>query len=171
MDARVDGDHRARGATLAQVLGVEVESELLPADKVTAITRAREAGPVAMVGDGVNDAPALAASDVGVALGCGADVTRDCAAVCLPGDDLLRLPWAVELARRTVRTVRANLFWAFAYNAVGVGVACTGHLNPVLAALAMVLSSLFVVTNSLRLREDVEPQRVCEVPLTENRGV
>ena len=89
-------------------------------------------------------------------MGCGADVSRDAAAVCLLGNDLLRLPWAVALARRTVGTVRGNLFWAFAYNIVGVGVACTGGLNPVLASLAMVLSSLFVVTNSLRLTGPAE---------------
>jgi len=150
--AVLTGDHAARGRALGNELGVRVEAEQLPEDKVAAVERTRrEVGPVAMVGDGINDAPALAGSDVGIALGCGADVSRDSAAVCLLGNDLLRLPWAVALARRTVRIIRGNLFWAFAYNGIGVGIACTGKLNPVLASLAMVLSSLFVVTNSLRL--------------------
>jgi heavy metal translocating P-type ATPase len=150
--AVLTGDHAARGRAIAEELGVPVEAGQLPEDKVASVERARrEVGPVAMVGDGINDAPALAASDVGVALGCGTDVSRDSAAVCLLGNDLLRLPWAVALARRTVGVIRGNLFWAFAYNVVGIGIACTGRLNPVLASLAMVLSSLFVVTNSLRL--------------------
>jgi heavy metal translocating P-type ATPase len=147
------GDHAGRGAALGRELALPVETGLLPADKVATVQRHRAAaGPVAMVGDGLNDAAALAASDVGIALGCGADVTRTAAAVCLLGNELQRLPWAVALARRTVRVLRQNLFWAFAYNTVGIGLACAGRLNPVVAALAMVLSSQFVVANSLRLR-------------------
>jgi heavy metal translocating P-type ATPase len=155
--AILTGDHATRGRILGAQLGVRVEAEQLPEDKMAAIERTRRnVGPVAMVGDGINDAPALAGSDVGIALGCGTDVSRDSASVCLLGDDLTRLPWAIALARRTVRVIRGNLFWAFAYNVIGVGFACTGKLNPVLASLAMVLSSLFVVSNSLRLaaRED-----------------
>jgi P-type E1-E2 ATPase len=83
----------------------------VPEQKIAGVVRARQAfGPVAMVGDGINDAPALAASDVGLALGCGTDLSRESAAVCLLGDNLLRLPWAVDLSRRTVRTIRQNLF-------------------------------------------------------------
>jgi heavy metal translocating P-type ATPase len=157
--AVLTGDHAERGRALGQELGVAVAAEQLPEEKVAAIERVRrEIGPVAMVGDGINDAPALAASDVGIALGCGADVSRESAAVCLLGNDLLRLPWAIVLARRTVRIIRGNLFWAFAYNVAGLGFACTGRLNPVLASLAMVLSSLFVVTNSLRLTGSAEEQ-------------
>jgi heavy metal translocating P-type ATPase len=149
------GDHAGRGAAIERELGVAVEAELLPEAKVAAITRAqRQWGSVAMVGDGINDAPALAQSDVGIAMGCGADVTRDSAAVCLLGNDLMRLPWAIQLARRTVRVIRRNLFWSFAYNIVGICLACSGRLNPALAALAMVLSSVCVVTNSLRLPAD-----------------
>jgi heavy metal translocating P-type ATPase len=146
------GDHSDRGAAIAEQLGVAVQAELLPAGKVDALEAARASFQVVgMVGDGVNDAPAMAASDLGVALGCGADLARDTADVCLLTDDLMRLPWAIGLARQTLRTVRQNLAWAFGYNLIGVALAATGHLNPVWAALAMALSSLLVVNNSLRL--------------------
>lgn len=151
--AVLTGDHATRGQALAGELGVRVVSELLPDEKLAAIAAAqRQCGAVAMVGDGVNDAPALAASDVGIAMGQGADLTRDAAAICLMSNDLARLPWAVELARKSVRIMRQNLFWAFAYNALGIALAATGWLNPMWAAGAMVASSLFVVVNSLRLR-------------------
>jgi P-type E1-E2 ATPase len=150
--AVLTGDLAGRGAALVRELGVPVAAELLPEDKVTALAKARQAfGPVAMVGDVIIDAPALAARDVGVALGCGADVSRDAATVCLLGNDLCRLPWAIGLARRTVGAIRRNLFWAFAYNGLGIGLAVSGYLNHVWAALALVLSNLFVVSNSLRL--------------------
>lgn len=146
------GDHATRAKRLAETLGIACAAELLPGDKVAAIRAAHDTfGSVAMVGDGINDAPALAASDVGIAMGCGADVSRESAAVCLMSNDLLRLPWAVRFARRAVRTIRLNLFWAFAYNTLGIGIAAVGWLNPVLAALAMVVSSLLVVSNSLAL--------------------
>ncbi len=150
--AVLTGDRAPRARALAREWNVAVEAELLPEDKVAAVERARSAiGAVAMVGDGINDAPALAASDVGVAMGCGVEVARDSASVCLLGNDVRRLPWAIDLARQTVWVIRGNLFWAFAYNLLGVGFACTGRLNPVLASLAMVLSSLFILSNSLRL--------------------
>jgi heavy metal translocating P-type ATPase len=146
------GDHAARGAALARTLGVEVLSELGPEEKTGAVRRlAQERGPVLMVGDGVNDAPALAAAGASLALGSGTDVSRDTADACLFGDELGRVAWSVELARRTDRTIRGNLFWAFAYNTVGVGVAAAGWLNPMVAALAMAASSVFVVSNSLAL--------------------
>lgn len=151
------GDHAAHASRLAQRLGVRALAELLPEDKVRRITELRSRTAVAMVGDGLNDAPALVAADVGIAMRCGADVTRESADVCLLGDDLAMLPWMITLARRTVRTMRFNLFWAFAYNAAGMALAVTGHLSPILAAGAMVVSSLFVITNSLRLaRADPE---------------
>ena len=157
------GDHAARGATIARDLGVSVLAELLPEQKLEAIRGLRrDAGLVAMVGDGVNDAPALAASDVGIALGCGADVSRDSASVCLLGNDLSRIPWSIVLARRAIRVIRQNLFWAFGYNTVGVIVAAMGWLNPAVAAFLMAASSAMVIGNSLRLRqplpETLEPQ-------------
>lgn len=146
------GDHRQRGRRISELLDVETIPDLLPEDKVARVTQMRrEDGAVAMVGDGLNDAPALEAADVGIAMGCGADITRQSASICLLGDDLGRVPWIVKLARRTVRTIRLNLFWAFAFNSVGMALAVTGRLSPIFAALAMVASSLFVVTHSLRL--------------------
>ncbi len=150
--AVLTGDHARRGEAIADMLSVETLAELTPQQKVNHIERLhREVAAVAMVGDGLNDAPALAAADVGIAMGCGADVTRESADICLLGDDLATLPIAFQLARRTVRTIKINLFWAFLYNSIGVGLALSGRLNPTFAAAAMVLSSLFVVTNSLRL--------------------
>jgi heavy metal translocating P-type ATPase len=150
--AVLSGDHAAGGRKLHERLKITVQCELLPEHKVAEVRRVRdEIGPVAMVGDGINDAPALMASDVGIAMGCGTDVARDSALVCLLGDDLRQVPWSIELARRTVRVIRQNLVWAFGYNSVGIALAATGWLNPALAALLMVASSLLVITNSLRL--------------------
>jgi heavy metal translocating P-type ATPase len=146
----LSGDHEGRATVVAHELGVAVRGDLLPEAKAAFLARLR--GPVGMVGDGINDGPALAAADIGIAMGCGADVARDTAGVCLLNDDLTRLPWAIRLARRTVHVMRQNLFWALVYNVVGIGLAATGRLNPVFAAAAMALSSLLVVANSLRLR-------------------
>ena len=149
------GDHADRGRAVARELGVTTLAGLKPEDKLAQLRQfAQAVGPVAMVGDGLNDAPALAAADVGIALGCGADLSRESADVCLLSDDLRGVPWIHRLARRTVRTIKINLFWAFIYNLVGLSFALLGKLNPVLAAAAMVLSSVFVVSNSLRLGAD-----------------
>ncbi|MCE9552309.1 MAG: cation-translocating P-type ATPase [Planctomycetes bacterium] len=150
--AVLTGDHPSRAAILSQLLNVQVVGGLLPHQKVEAIHLAQRAiGPVVMVGDGVNDAPALTSADVGVAMGCGADLSRSTAGVCLLGNDLVRLPEAIELARLTLRVIRQNLFWAFSYNTVGIVLAAVGWLNPVFAAIAMAVSSVLVVGNSLRI--------------------
>ena len=146
------GDSAACAAALSQQLNVEAQSGLLPHDKVRVIEAAAAERPVAMVGDGLNDAPALARAHVGIALGCGADLTREAADVSLVGDDLTQVVWTLGLARRAYRAISWNLLWAFIYNAAGVGVAMAGLLHPVLAAIAMVLSSALVVGNALRVR-------------------
>ena len=146
------GDSRAAAAALAKRLNVTALAELLPTDKVAEIAQAEANGPIAMIGDGLNDAPALARASVGVALGCGADVTREAADVSLLGVDLQQIPWLLALARRTHRTIQWNLLWAFLYNVIGIGLALAGRLHPLLAAAAMILSSALVVGNTLRLR-------------------
>jgi len=155
--AILSGDSPQRVAPVAAALGLAWEAGLLPEAKVARIEAlAREGVGVVMVGDGINDAPALAAADVGVALGCGADVSRWSAGICLLRDDLADLPWLVDLAARTERTIRWNLLWAFGYNAALVPLAATGGVHPSLAAAAMLASSVLVVTTSLRLAEPVD---------------
>lgn len=152
--AVLTGDRGERGRYWQQVLHVPVVAELLPEQKLTEIRRAhQECGSVAMVGDGLNDAPALAAADIGIAMGCGADITRDSADVCLLPNDLRLVPWAIQHSRRTVSTIRQNLAWSFGYNSLGVIVATTGALHPAVAAVLMVVSSLMVLGNSLRLKQ------------------
>ena len=166
------GDHAERGAVVAKQLSVPTSAGLGPEDKLRHLDRLRRAfGAVAMVGDGLNDAPALAGADVGVAMGCGADVARESAAVCLLGNDLRGVPWAIALAVRTVRTIRVNLFWAFFYNVIGMGLAVAGKLSPLFAAGAMVISSLLVVSNSLRLgRAGESHDRGTEAQRTQKSG-
>ena len=145
------GDRVQRAQSLARSLGLDCQGVLLPDDKVTTLHKLRAAGPVIMVGDGINDAPALAAADVGIALGSGADISRDTARICLLTSDLSRLPWLIRLARRTERAIRWNLTWAFGYNVAGIGLAAAGWLHPIVAAAAMTVSSVLVVANSLAL--------------------
>lgn len=153
------GDREARAAAIASELQVDYQAQLQPEDKLAAVERARKIfGPVAMVGDGINDAPALAQADVGLAVGSGADIARETADICLLADDLSRLPWVIQLARRTLRVVRLNLFWALVYNAAGMYLAATGRLTPVWAAAAMTASSLLVTVNSLRLGEPIDDE-------------
>ncbi len=148
------GDHPAVAYAVAQQVGIdEVIAEVLPADKVSAIIRIQESGHrVVMVGDGVNDAAALAQADLGIALGSGTDAAIEASDLTLIRGDLRVAADAIRLARATLRTIRGNLGWAFGYNLAALPLAAAGFLNPMLAGAAMAFSSVFVVTNSLRLR-------------------
>ncbi len=147
------GDNRTTAAAVARRLGItEVVAELLPAGKADVVGRLQAEGRiVAMAGDGVNDAPALAKANVGIALGGGADVALESAPVTLVRGDLRGVARARNLSRLTLRAIRQNLFLAFVYNALAVPLAALGLLDPIVAGAAMSLSSLSVVVNSLRL--------------------
>jgi Cu+-exporting ATPase len=148
------GDRASSARTAAEAAGLDdVVAGLLPGGKLQEIERRQKTGSrIAMVGDGVNDAPALAQADVGIALATGADIAVEAGGVTILRDDLTAVALAIRLARRTVAVMKQNLFWAFCYNAAGIPVAALGWLNPVLAGAAMAFSSVSVLTNSLRLR-------------------
>lgn len=157
------GDNRGSARVVAEALGIDdVYAEVLPADKAATVGELKKTGRVAMVGDGINDAPALAAADIGIAMGGGTDVAMHAAGITLMRGDPRLVPAALEICRKTYAKIRQNLFWAFVYNLIGIPLAAFGLLNPVLAGAAMALSSVSVVSNALLLKtwkpKDLEDQ-------------
>jgi Cu+-exporting ATPase len=158
------GDNRGSAKVVAEALGIsDVHAEVLPADKAATVAALKRTGVVAMVGDGINDAPALAAADIGIAMGGGTDVAMHAAGITLMRGDPRLVPAALEISRKTYAKIRQNLFWAFVYNLIGLPLAAFGFLNPVLAGAAMALSSVSVVSNALLLKtwkpKDLEDNR------------
>jgi P-type Cu+ transporter len=158
------GDNRGSAKVVAEALGImDVHAEVLPADKAATVAELKKTGVVAMVGDGINDAPALAAADIGIAMGGGTDVAMHAAGITLMRGDPRLVSAALEISRKTYAKIRQNLFWAFVYNLIGIPLAAFGFLNPVLAGAAMALSSVSVVSNALLLKtwkpKDLEDNR------------
>jgi Cu+-exporting ATPase len=169
----LSGDNARTAEAVGAEIGVtQVIAEVMPADKVDVIRSLQGQGKiVAMVGDGVNDAAALVQADLGIAMGSGSDVTVEASDLTLVRTDLLAAVDAIRLSRRTLGTIRGNLFWAFAYNVLMIPLAALGLLNPMLAGAAMALSSVFVVANSLRLRrfKSINPDLGKRAPATPAR--
>jgi Cu+-exporting ATPase len=167
----VTGDNERGAHAVAAEVGItEVFAGVLPAEKADIVAAMQRDGRVvAMVGDGVNDAVALATADLGIAMGTGTDVAIEASDLTLVRSDLIAAADAIRLSRRTLATIKANLFWAFAYNIAAIPLAMLGFLNPLIAGAAMALSSIFVVGNSLRLRS-FDGVRISQVNSRVRRG-
>jgi len=150
----ITGDNKRSAKFLADKLHINnFIAEALPSDKVDLITKLQKEGKVvAMVGDGINDAPALAKADIGIAIGSGTDIAVESADIVLVNSDLNNVVKAIGLSKKVITTIKQNLFWAFVYNIIGIPLAALGMLNPMIGALAMSLSSVSVISNSLKLR-------------------